>query len=151
MILRASGGSRKLGSDVCGVSLTDLLLAGLNGSLDERATWLPKLFEQLLFSLLGIPAYGLLELIAAACLSCRVSCFLWSEEINRGSMGDLFLGVERASVLLVEGEIISPPSRDARVIPWGCHPDAGTSCAQVLQWLVSEKQTLKRFKECNRM
>ena len=40
----------------------------------------------------------------AARLSCRASCFLWSEEINRGSVGDLFLGVERACVLLVEGK-----------------------------------------------
>lgn len=86
---------------------------GVTGTSNELSTWLHKFFEQPLFSLLRIPDYDLLELIAAASLSCGASCFLWSEEINRSSMGDLFLGVERASVLLVEGEIIQPPSWNA--------------------------------------
>ena len=38
MILRASGGYRKLGSDLCGVSFTDSLLTGLDGPSNERTT-----------------------------------------------------------------------------------------------------------------
>lgn len=57
-----------------------------------------------LYSVAQASAFGLLELIAAASLSCRASCFLWSEEINRGSIGDLFLALERASVLLGKGK-----------------------------------------------
>lgn len=119
---------------MCGVRFTDFLLGGLNGSSNEQATGLGKFFQPPLFLLLKIPAYGLLELIAAASLSCRASCFLWSGEINRASMGDLFLGVERASVLLVEGEIIQPPSWNAWMISRGCPPHTGTSWTQFKQW-----------------
>lgn len=51
-------------------------------------------------------------------------------------MGDLFLDVERASVLLVEGKIIQPPSLNACLISWAVllwalpPPDLNSSSAK---------------------
>ena len=80
--------------------------------------------------LLQLRAHGLLEFIAAASFSCKASCFLRSTEINRGSMGDLFLALERASVPLGRGEIIQPPPWNAWMISWGCPLRTATSCTQ---------------------